>query len=280
MTNQTESPRSQFQLTTRAIKWIALFSMLCDHFAKLLLISLINHPWPNASTNAFFHSDGIIRLYNALPHFGRLAFPLFIFLLVEGFYLTKNRWKYLRRIFVFALISEIPFDLGFRYNNLSPATGKLIEFSYQNVLFTLSIGLFAMILIEWILTKFGPGSPVAILTVFIAIGCIWLGNLLDVDYHAYGVAAILIAYAIRKVGSIRSGGGSVSLLPLQWRTAEMLLLIIPLLLMNKSEVWTLIDVGLIALYSGRRGGRMYKWFFYAFYPAHLLILSLLRIILT
>ena len=254
--------------------------MLCDHFAKVFLIGLINHPWPNASTTAFFHSEQIIRLYEVLPHFGRLAFPLFVFLLVEGFYLTNNRWKYLRRIFIFALISEIPFDLGFRYKNLAPATGKLIEFSYQNVLFTLAIGLFAMILIEMILTKFGTTSPVSILIVFIAIGCVWLGNRLDVDYHAYGVAAILIAYAIRKVGSIRSGGKSVSPLPLPWRTAEMLLLIIPLILMNTSEAWALIDVGLIALYSGKRGGRMNKWFFYAFYPAHLFILALLRIILT
>ena len=280
MTNQTESPGSQFQLTTRAIKWIALFSMLCDHFAKVFLIGLINHPWPNASTTVFFHSEQIIRLYEFLPYFGRLAFPLFVFLLVEGFYLTKNRWKYLRRIFIFALISEIPFDMGFRYKNLDPAAGKLIEFSYQNVLFTLAIGLFAMILIEMILTKFGTTSPVSILIVFIAIGSIWLGNRLDVDYHAYGVAAILIAYAIRKVGSIQSDSKGVSPLPLPWRTAEMLLLIIPLILMSTSEVWGLIDVALIALYSGRRGGHMNKWFFYAFYPAHFFILALLRIILT
>ena len=137
-----------------------------------------------------------------------------------------------------------------------------------------------MILIEMILTKFGITSPVSILIVFIAIGSIWLGNRLDVDYHAYGVAAILIAYAIRKVGSIRSDSGGVSPLPLPWRTAEMLLLIIPLILMSTSEVWGLIDVALIALYSGRRGGHMNKWFFYAFYPAHFFILALLRIILT
>lgn len=280
MTNQTDATGLQLQLSTRVIKWIALFSMLCDHFAKVFLRGLINHPWPNASTVAFFHSEQIIRLHEALQHFGRLAFPLFVFLLVEGFYLTRNRWKYLRRIFIFALISEIPFDLGFRYSNLAPAAGRLIEFSYQNVLFTLAIGLFAMILIEWILTKFGTASPMTILIAFIAVGCIWLGNRLEVDYHAYGVAAILVAYAIRKVGSIRSDSGSVSPLPVQWRTAEMLLLIIPLLLMNTSEAWALIDVGLIALYSGKRGGRMNKWFFYVFYPAHLLILALLRIILT
>lgn len=280
MTNQTEATGLQLQLTTRVIKWIALFSMLCDHFAKVFLTGLINHPWPNASTTAFFHSEQIIHLYEALQHFGRLAFPLFVFLLVEGFYLTRNRWKYLRRIFIFALLSEIPFDLGFRYGNLVPASGKLIEFSYQNVLFTLAIGLFAMILIEWILTKFGTASPMTILIAFIAVGCIWLGNRLEVDYHAYGIAAILIAYAIRKVGCIRTDGKDFSPLPVQWRTAEMLLLIIPLLLLNTSEAWALIDVPLIALYSGRRGGRMTKWFFYVFYPAHFLILALLRIFIT
>lgn len=284
---------NHFSLTTRAIKWIALISMFCDHFAKVLLISLINHSWENPAVTGWFHQEWVIRFYYALPCFGRLAFPLFIFLLVEGFFLTRNRWKYLRNILIFAVVSEIPFDMGFRMNNLIPASGRLIESSYQNVLFTLAIGLFAMILIDLILSKYPTGSPAAVVAVLIAVGAIWLGNMLETDYHGYGVTAILIAYFIRRKGTMRLAARQtaatpgtkiipsvisqkITPLPLGWRVLEMILLIIPLIILSTSEVWALIDVGIIALYSGKRGKNMHKWFFYVFYPAHLAVLVLLR----
>lgn len=269
---------TKFQLTARVIKWIALISMLCDHFAKVFLIALINHPWPSAAARAAFHSEGILKLHEWLPHIGRLAFPLFIFLLVEGFFLTRNRWKYLRRIFLFALISEIPFDFGFSMKKLQPAAGVIIEFGYQNVMFSLAIGLLAMILIDLILTKAGTGSPLLALTAFIAVGAIWLGGFLETDYHAYGIAAILIAYAIKCVSMSQQYGQDTPLAAAGWRMLEMTLLILPLILASKSEVWALIDVPLIALFLGKRGKRINKWFFYAFYPAHLAALDVLRII--
>lgn len=265
-------------MTTRTLKWIAIVSMFCDHFAKIVLKSAINHPWANISMRVFLHSDHVLSLYRGIQYFGRLAFPLFIFLLVEGFFLTKNRWKYLRRLFLFALISEIPFDFGFSFNALAPASGKILEFGYQNVLFSLSIGLLAMILIDLIIKKTGTGSPLSVLTVLIAVGSIWLGNTLDTDYHGYGITAMLIAFAVRYFAAPAKFSAPV-VLPAGWRMLEMALLILPLVMQSRTELWALIDVGLVSMYFGQRGKRVHKWFFYAFYPLHLIVLVLIRTII-
>ncbi len=279
---QQAGERGQFHITTRMIKWIALVSMFCDHFAKIYLSAVLNGTVSGSGVWVAQHTDMLLSLYQGLQYFGRLAFPLFVFLLVEGFYLTRNRWKYLRRIFLFGLVSEIPFDLGFRYGNLTPSVGKLVEFSYQNVMFTLAIGLFAMIVIDLFLQKTAYGSAGMVIAVLIAFAFIWLGNTLEVDYHGYGVAAILIAYAVKTYAAKMRGadhtGQRQKNAETGWRMLEMGLLIIPLILQSTNEVWALLDVILIAFYYGKKGKPMHKWFFYIFYPAHLLFLVVLRML--
>jgi len=98
--------------------------------------------------------DGILRLT------GRIGFPLFAFLLIEGFTYTRNKWKYARNLLIFALVSEIPFNIGFK--------NKLFYPGYQNVFFTLLIGLLVLILIkdfaedrvysEWLSVMFYPAT--------------------------------------------------------------------------------------------------------------------------
>ena len=109
------------------LKFIAVFSMLIDHIAASVLLN------PLVNANSAF----MISLAHVMRMFGRLAFSIFCFLLIEGFLHTKNRKKYALRLALFALISEIPFDLAFSY--------KSFDFSYQNVFFTLLIGLLVMI---------------------------------------------------------------------------------------------------------------------------------------
>ena len=112
------------------LKVIAVVSMLIDHTSAVILeqISGLENP-------AF-----LMRII------GRLAFPIYCFLLVEGFYHTRSRAKYAGRLFLFALISEVPFDLAF--------SRRMWDFSSNNVFFTLLFGLLVIWGVEGIKQKF------------------------------------------------------------------------------------------------------------------------------
>lgn len=84
-----------------------------------------------SAANPLYQTDMVLR------GIGRVAFPIFCFLLVEGFLHTKNVWKYAGRLALFALVSEIPFDLAFQ--------GEWLFMGYQNIFFTLLVGLLVMI---------------------------------------------------------------------------------------------------------------------------------------
>ena len=91
------------------LKMIAIISMLTDHVGCIL-----------------FPDELIFRAI------GRIAFPIFCFLVVEGFFHTRNTWNYLMRLCIFAILSEIPFDLAF--------FGKVFYLQKQNVFMTLALG--------------------------------------------------------------------------------------------------------------------------------------------
>ncbi len=95
------------------LKMIAIITMLIDHTAAVLI--------PSNTV-----------LWLVMRCIGRLAFPIFVFLLVEGFYHTRDVKKYLLRMGAFALLSEIPFDLAFY--------GKVLEFTHQNIFLPYSLG--------------------------------------------------------------------------------------------------------------------------------------------
>ena len=111
-------------LSGSVLKLIAVFSMLVDHTAAALLYSPSLPP-------LFQIGSHPITLYSLMRGFGRLAFPLYCFLLVEGFSHTKNALRYGKRLLFFALISEIPWNLAF-HNSLF--------YRKQNVYFTLFLG--------------------------------------------------------------------------------------------------------------------------------------------
>ena len=113
-------------LSGSALKWIAVISMLVDHAAVVFFVASREVGRPLLSAD----------LYIVLRCIGRLAFPLYAFLLAEGFFHTRSVEKYLLRLFLFGVMSEIPFDLAFR--------GVWLEGTYQNVYFTLALGLLAV----------------------------------------------------------------------------------------------------------------------------------------
>ena len=302
------------KFSATALKWIALISMFCDHLAKIVISAGKASSGSSAAMQRFFHSAGIAALHEGLQDFGRIAFVLFAFLLIEGFRHTRSRPRYLIRLLLFALISEIPFDLAFRGKHLDPASGILIEASYQNVLFTLSLGLLAMILAEWIFGKIRNQKPVhvqeipgeqrrmaaAVLPAAGAVAvCMLAAHFLRCDYRAYGVAAIAAGFAIR-----------ILLEHLPGYTARMIRLlstaaiVIPLILADESELWGFLALLPVCFYDGTRqhdgGGRVgirpgtertkknparlrgvvQKYIFYLFYPGHLVLLVLLRSLVT
>lgn len=206
------------------LKIIAAISMLIDHIGY-----------------ALFPEVTVLRII------GRLAFPIFAFLVAEGMLHTSNWKKYLLRLFVFAIISEIPFDLI--------TSGKVIDWSNQNVMFTLFLGAVAIAAVR---TKENLGYLGAVLVVF-------LGYLCCVDYGLFGVLLILFIY-ILNIEDVRWGSCVIAV----W-----------CLCFGGMEYWGMLSCLFLLKYNKERGWNSpaLKYGFYAFYPVHLLILYFISILI-
>ncbi len=237
------------------LKWIAIITMLIDHIgAALLELGLLpqiasavlagnSFDFLPTDYHFWYNMDAVLRAI------GRLAFPIFCFLLVEGFLHTKNVKKYALRLGLFALISEIPFDLAFN--------GKLLEVSYQNVFFTLFIGLLVLIGLQY----FEKSLPLHLswLRFLVALTGILFAVFLRTDYDAFGIMLIVLLYEFRNHQTLQCIAGAI------------------LMLFNSTT--GCFAFLLIWFYNGERGKQLPKYFFYAFYPAHLIVLFLMRLIL-
>ena len=91
-------------LSGAALKWIAIITMTVDHFALAVWFNMFCHDF-------IIHPEYKIA-YKVMRFIGRIAFPIFCFMMVEGYVHTKNFWKYVLRILIFSLVSEIPFDMA------------------------------------------------------------------------------------------------------------------------------------------------------------------------
>ncbi len=147
--------------TGSTIKLIAIISMLIDHTAATILERMMmraGYMLASISQESMANWIAGHRLlyvsYFAMRMIGRFGFPVFCFLLVEGFAHTHNRKKYALRLFLFALISEIPFDFAFR--------GEWFYASYQNVFFTLFLGMLAMCAFSFLAEHIKGGVPAII----------------------------------------------------------------------------------------------------------------------
>lgn len=180
-----------------------------------------------------------ISYYFLMRCIGRLAFPLFAFLLVEGFLHTRDRVRYGINLFVFALISEIPWVL------LHSGTLRLTG---HNVMFTLLLGFFALYAIE----QYRQTNPKRLTAILLGLLC--FSFLFRADYNGSGFAFIVMLYALRRHLLLSAVIGSC-MLPMKWMAG---LAFIP-----------------ISMYNGKRGfihGIIAKYSFYAFYPAHLMLI--------
>ena len=205
---------------------------------------------------------------------GRIAFPIFAFLTVEGYFHTRNLKKYILRLLVFALISEIPFNL---------AMGSRIFYPiHQNVLWTFLISLG---LIHWNENAPAKGKLwrrilVGVLSVLAASVA---GLLTMVDYYHAGILTVLVFYFFRQKKWWSCVGQVICL----WYIHVEMLGGFGYELELFGETYFLVRQGLallalipIWLYRGRQGyhGKGFRFFCYAFYPLHLLILGVLKML--
>ena len=232
------------------LKMIAVITMLIDHTAatileRALMQMLAGGPIIEQNYNVF------LGIYFVMRIIGRMAFPIYCFLLVEGFHYTKSRAKYALRLFLFALISEIPFDMAFNQ--------KIWDFSYNNVFLTLLLGLLTIMAADWVKERFAEKKALKVILMILCMlaGAALAQFVLITDYGAFGVIAIFIMY-----------------LMYQRRMAGFALMIVPLAVSSLMEAAAFLMLIPLHFYNGTRG-KQCKYFFYIFYPAHLLILSLI-----
>ena len=127
---------------------LKIITMLIDHIGATIVLQLVQRNSDNFDAFGNVRMTGMVILYYVLRGIGRLAFPIFIFLLLEGFQYTHNRFLYIGRLLLFAIISEIPFDLAVNLSTNSILKGHVLEFTSQNVFFTLAIGMIVLTVLE------------------------------------------------------------------------------------------------------------------------------------
>lgn len=233
---RTALPR-QFRIFSGSVlKTIAVITMLIDHIGAFLMAHDSRFMTP-----LFTHGPSIYRLFRDI---GRIALPIYVFLLIEGAMHTRNRMKYGCNLLLFAFLSEIPWNL---VHNGS------LRFERQNVYFTLFLGYLAICGIEQVM-KYEEHQWIQLVIVLLLL---WVSKYLNADYGWKGYIFILIMYWFRfdKVAQTIGGG---AWLVYEWKA-----------------VFAFIPIN---MYNGTRGfirGNL-KYFFYLFYPVHLFILYLLR----
>ncbi len=266
-TEETEKKEKK-GIVQSTLKFVAIGTMFIDHFGASIVERYLNYNEVSVSMNKMMEMHDqfpsffpLLMIYYVMRLIGRIAFPIFIFCLVDGYHHTSNVKKYILRLGIFALISEVPFDMALRKS--------YFDFAYQNVYFTMTLGMITI----WALDSFTKKAPSVIgkkydnpTTVNLLVGggkfliimvmCV-VAVLLKTDYNAVGVMAIAVAYLLWDKSMFLAHVGCCGVL-----TCCM-----PI------EFTCFTALPLIAKYNGQRGFK-HKYFFYLFYPLHLLILGL------
>ena len=247
-----ETKKFRFELTSFALHIMAMVFMIFDHL------------W------GVFATDG----YLWMTCIGRLTYPIFAFMIVEGYFHTKNLKKYVLRLLIFAWISEIPFNLVMSSSWIAPL--------HPNVLWTFLIGILLIFLNE----KANKKALWVRILVFIGtalLGCL-LGIITFVDYNHGGVLIILMFYVFRERKWWALLGQIVCL---YFISVEVISgQFIPIELFGKTfelvvQSFCVLALIPIWLYQGKQGpyNKAIRYLYYGFYPAHLLLFALIRMVM-
>ena len=226
----------KFGLTNNQLKIIAMLAMLSDHVGKVLL-----------------------PRYSILQIIGRLAFPIFAFMIAEGCYYTRNKLKYFLTIFL----------LGLGCQTVYVVAEKSL---YQNILITFSLSIILIFCTENYKNKKVKASGVilsfavsAVFIISILLPVIFIDQGFVIDYGICGVLLpVAIFYAPDKLRKLIFSAGLLMLLTLD--------------LGGGIQWWSVLSIPLLALYNQKRGKYNIKPLFYIFYPAHLVVIYLISLI--
>lgn len=225
------------------LKYLAMFMMLLDHLWATIVPG---NDWMN--------------------YIGRLAFPIFAFQIVEGYFHTKDYKQYLKRLFIFALISEIPFNLM--------TSGSYIYPFGQNVIFTFIYGIVSIHAIEEIIKRNNIVKNVVKVLLMMILSIVTFP-----DYNLMGYLTVLLFYVTRNMqyAWLYQLAGMIYL---NWYSFKGLTIYveafgktIPVLVQS----FAILSLLLIWQYNGKPGNRnpILRKFAYWFYPLHMLVIYLI-----
>lgn len=226
-------------LSSALLKTLAIITMIIDHTSVVL----------------YGGELGVARLI------GRIAFPIFAFLISEGVKHTKSKFRYALRLLLFAFLSEVPYDYAI--------SGKIYDFNDQNVFFTLFFGLLSVIIVDKL-----QNTGFAFLSVFSTILFSTAAMYLQSDYGFMGVTVITLIFVFSQLkSSARFVGIALSCaMTCFYVSLPFNLTFIP------NQIYAVAAVIPIALYSGKPGIKVNKYVFYLIYPLHLLVLALIKVL--
>lgn len=244
-----EFKKREIGLSHNALIIIAMFTMLVDHIGYVLIKNGKLYGYDIAlyeNVISLPEAKPWLLAYNICRMIGRISFPIYAFLIVEGFRKTSNIFKYVLRIFFLALVSEIPFDLII-FNKCFTSDCLML----QNVLFTYFVGLLMLISIKAL------NSISELLSIVPAILAIFACFFLKTDYWLEGILLIYLFYMFRHDLNVKC-----------------LFALIVTFVMSIQHYYGFgaLSVFFIYFYDGQKGYLDLKRFHYLFYPLHMLIL--------
>ena len=232
-------------LTGNQLKLIGIAAVLIDNLGAVVIQGVIlQGGGPEAYQAAAADGHVWVIAGQACRYVGRLGFPILGFLTAEEFVRARDRQAYGIRMLAAALISEVPFDLA--------VYGRVFYPQYQNMLFTMFIGILVIAVME-------ETRQTSLRAAALAGGCVlsWVGQC---DYNILGVLFITAMYRFRRNDLARLGSG------------------IGLCAAESASCYCVSALAFvpIVMYNGTRGALQYKYLLSVFYPLHLLILYGIR----
>lgn len=225
------------------LKLFAIITMLIDHCGLVIVYYAL---LCSTNTSLTAHQELLWNIYHLMRDIGRTAFPVFLFLLVQGFIHTHDRKAYARRLFVFGILSELPFNLC--------VDQTLFSTAHQNVMWSLLFGFFMMWGLDVLSQKEIPETLKFLLGLVMIAAASLAAWGLHTDYRYKGILILAVLYFVR------------------FDKRLTLVALIVCFLWEPAAIFAALPV---AFYNGQRG-KMSKQFFYWFYPVHFLVLFVMQ----